>query len=107
MIQNEEYPQRHTVERLRAFGFERFEKAVKELVQETETAASSNYSPDFDMLALPDGSAKIAPVVNINNIAQLMYHEFMNMIMRGAQPPSVQELRQILCSVWRSHRGVL
>ena len=33
MIQNEEYPQRHTVERLRAFGFERFEKAVKELVQ--------------------------------------------------------------------------
>ena len=83
MIQNEEYPQRHTVERLRAFGFERFEKAVKELVQETETAASSIYSPDFDMLALPDGSAKIAPVVNINNIAQLMYHEFMNMIMRG------------------------
>ena len=83
MIQNEEYPQRHTVERLRAFGFERFEKAVRELVQETETAASSNYSPDFDMLALPDGSAKIAPVVNINNIAQLMYHEFMNMIMRG------------------------
>ena len=61
MIQNEEYPQRHTVERLRAFGFERFEKAVKELVQETETAASSIYSPDFDMLALPDGSAKIAP----------------------------------------------
>ena len=52
-------------------------------MQETETAASSIYSPDFDMLALPDGSAKIAPVVNINNIAQLMYHEFMNMIMRG------------------------
>ena len=26
MIQNEEYPQRHTVERLRAFGFERLRR---------------------------------------------------------------------------------
>lgn len=83
MIQSEEYPQRRTVERLQAFGFDRFQDAVRELVQDTETAASSVYAPDFDMLTLPDGSVRIAPVVNINNIAQLMYHEFMNMIMQG------------------------
>lgn len=83
MIQNEEYPQRRTVERMQAFEFERFQKDVKELMQKTETAAYSVYAPDFDMLTLPDGSIKIAPVVNINNIAQLMYHEFMNMIMQG------------------------
>lgn len=83
MIQNEKYPQRRSVERMQAFGFERFQNAVRELVQKTETAASSAYTPDFDMLTLPDGSVKIAPVVNINNVAQLMYHEFMNMIMQG------------------------
>jgi len=83
MIQSEEYPQRRAVERMQAFGFERFQDAVRELVQDTETAASSVYAPDFDMLTLSDGSVKIAPVVNINNIAQLMYHEFMNMIMQG------------------------
>ena len=83
MIQNDAYPQRRPIERLQAYGFDRFQDAVRELVQESETAASSIYAPDFDMLTLSDGTVKIAPVVSINNIAQLMYHEIMNMIMQG------------------------
>lgn len=83
MIQNDAYPQRRPIERLQAYGFDRFQDAVHELVQESETAASSVYAPDFDMLTLSDGTVKIAPVVSINNIAQLMYHEIMNMIMQG------------------------
>ena len=83
MIQNNAYPQRRPIERLRAYGFDRFQDAVRELVQESETAASSIYVPDFDMVTLQDGTVKIAPVVSINNIAQLMYHELMNMIMQG------------------------
>lgn len=83
MIQNDAYPQRRPIERMQAYGFERFQEAVRELVQESETAASSVYAPDFDMLTLSDGTVKIAPVVSINNIAQLMYHEIMNMIMQG------------------------
>ena len=83
MIQNDTYPQRRPIERLQAYGFDRFQDAVRELVQESETAASSVYAPDFDMLTLSDGTVKIAPVVSINNIAQLMYHEIMNMIMQG------------------------
>ena len=83
MVQNDAYPQRRPIERLHAYGFERFQDAVRELVQESETAASSEYIPDFDMLTLTDGSVKLAPVVSINNIAQLMYHEIMNMIMQG------------------------
>ena len=35
------------------------------------------------MVTFKDGTAKIAPVVSINNVAQLMYHELMNMIMQG------------------------
>ena len=83
MIQNDAYPQRRPIDRLQAYGFDRFQDAVRELVQESETAASSVYAPDFDMLTLSDGTVKIAPVVSINNIAQLMYHEIMNMIMQG------------------------
>ena len=83
MIQNDAYPQRRPIDRLQAYGFDRFQDVVRELVQESETAASSVYAPDFDMLTLSDGTVKIAPVVSINNIAQLMYHEIMNMIMQG------------------------
>ena len=83
MIQNDAYPHRRPIERLQAYGFDRFQDAVRELVQESETAASAVYAPDFDMLTLLDGTVKIAPVVSINNIAQLMYHEIMNMIMQG------------------------
>ena len=83
MIRNDEYPQRKSIERLQAFGFDRFQKRMQELTQEYETAASSVYAPDFDMLTLDDGSVQLAPVVSINNIAQLMYHEIMNMIMQG------------------------
>ena len=83
MIQNDVYPQRRPIERLQAYGFDRFQNEVREVVQESETAASSVYAPDFDMLTLSDGTVKIAPVVSINNIAQLMYHEIMNMIMQG------------------------
>ena len=83
MIQNDAYPQRRPIERLQAYGFDRFQDAVRELVQESETAASSAYVPDFDMVTFKDGTAKIAPVVSINNVAQLMYHELMNMIMQG------------------------
>ena len=83
MIQNDAYPQRRPIDRLQAYGFDRFQDVVRELVQESETAASSVYAPDFDMLTLSDGMVKIAPVVSINNIAQLMYHEIMNMIMQG------------------------
>ena len=83
MIQNNTYPQRRPIERLQAYGFERFQDAIRELVQESETAASSVYAPGFDMLTLSDGSVQISPVVSINNIAQLMYHEIMNMIMQG------------------------
>ena len=83
MVQSDAYPQRRPIERLQAYGFDRFQDAVRELIQESETAASSAYVPDFDMVTFKDGTAKIAPVVSINNVAQLMYHEIMNMIMQG------------------------
>ena len=83
MVLNDAFPQRSPIDRLHAFGFDRFRNAVGELVREYETAASSAYVPDFDMVTLPDGTMKIAPVVSINTIAQLMYHEIMNMIMQG------------------------
>ena len=83
MIQNERYPQKRAAERLQAFGLERLQEGVWDLVKGTRTASSSAYVPDFDMVTLPDGSIQIAPVVSINNVAQLMYHEFMNMIMQG------------------------
>ena len=81
MIQNDAYPQRRPIDRLYAYGFDRFQNEVREVVQESETAASSVYAPDFELLS--DGTVKIAPVVSINNAAQLMYHEIMNMIMQG------------------------
>ena len=83
MIQNDAYPQRRPIDRLYAYGFDRFQNEVREVVQESETAASSVYAPDFELLTLSDGTVKIAPVVSINNAAQLMYHEIMNMIMQG------------------------
>ena len=83
MIRNEAYPQHKPIERLHAFGFERFQKRMRDLMQEFKTAASSDYAPDFEMITLPNGSIQIAPVVSINNVAQLMYHEIMNMIMQG------------------------
>lgn len=83
MIQNDAYPQRRPIDRLQAYGFDRFQNEVREVVQESETAASSVYAPDFELLTLSDGTVKIAPVVSTNNVAQLMYHEIMNMIMQG------------------------
>ena len=83
MIRNEEYPQRRPIERLQAFGFDRFRNRMQELTQKFETAASSAYAPDFEMHTFEDGSVRLAPVVGINNVAQLMYHELMNMIMQG------------------------
>lgn len=83
MIQNDAYPQRRPIDRLYAYGFDRFQNEVREVVQESETAASSVYAPDFELLTLSDGTVKIAPVVSINNAAQLMYHEIINMIMQG------------------------
>ena len=83
MIRNETYPQHKSIERLHAFGFERFQKRMRDLMQEFKTAASSDYVPDFEMVTIPNGSMKIAPVVSVNNVAQLMYHELMNMIMQG------------------------
>ena len=83
MIRNDAYPQRKPMERLHAFGFDRFQKRMHDLMQEFETAASSAYAPDFEMIELPDGSITMTQVVSINNVAQLMYHELMNMIMQG------------------------
>ena len=83
MIRNEAYPQHKSIERLHAFGFDRFQKRMRDLMQEFKTAASSDYAPDFEMITLSDGSIQIAPVVSSNNVAQLMYHELMNMIMQG------------------------
>jgi len=83
MIRNETYPQHKSIERLHVFGFERFQKRMRDLMQEFKTAASSDYVPDFEMVTIPNGSMKIAPVVSVNNVAQLMYHELMNMIMQG------------------------
>lgn len=83
MIQNDAFPQRHPIDRLHAYGFDRFQEQVQELLKESETAASSAYAPDFEMHTFEDGSVRLAPVVGINNVAQLMYHELMNMIMQG------------------------
>jgi len=83
MIRNDAYPQRKPMERLHAFGFDRFQRKMHDLMQEFETAASSVYAPDFELFVLPDGSVKMTQVVSINNIAQLMYHELMNMIIQG------------------------
>ena len=83
MIQNDAFPQRHPIDRLHAYGFDRFQEQVQELLKESETASSSAYAPDFEMHSLEDGSVRLAPLVGINNVAQLMYHELMNMIMQG------------------------
>lgn len=83
MIRNDDYPQPKSIERLQAFGFERFQKRMHNLMQEYETAASSVYAPDFELLTLPGGGAQIIPMISINNVAQLMYHEIMNLIMQG------------------------
>lgn len=83
MIQNDAFPQRRPIDRLHAYGFDRFQEQVQELLKESETAASSAYAPDFEMHTFEDGSVRLAPVVSINNVAQLMYHELMNMIMQG------------------------
>ena len=83
MIQNDAFPQRRPIDRLHAYGFDRFQEQVQELLKESETAASSAYAPDFEMHTFEDGSVQLAPVIGINNVAQLMYHELMNMIMQG------------------------
>ena len=83
MIQNDALPQRRPIDRLHAYGFERFQEQVQELLKESKTASSSAYAPDFEMHAFENGSVRLAPVVGINNVAQLMYHELMNMIMQG------------------------
>ena len=41
MIQNDAFPQRRAIDRLHAYGFDRFQAQVQELLNESETAASS------------------------------------------------------------------
>ena len=83
IIGSEKYAHLSPLERLAISNHDAIKNKLNDVVHYSQTSSTGVHAPDYELITLSDGSYQIAQVISINNVAQFMYHEIMQLLMRG------------------------